>query len=167
MKLKGIIDCDFTNYKEPVLTLEFPYCDFKCDKLNKCQVCQNNLLIQEPTIEIPLKKIWELYRQNPLTKGFCLQGLEPLDSVEDVLNFVKYIRGNNHCYDPIIIYTGYNKEEVTKFIYQITEYENIIIKWGRFILGEKPHYDEVLGVNLASNNQYAEKMFYANACYDK
>jgi len=39
MKLKGIIDCDFTNYKDPVLTLEFPKCDFKCDKLNGCQVC--------------------------------------------------------------------------------------------------------------------------------
>ena len=106
MKLKGIIDYDCTNYKEPVLTLEFPSCDFKCDKLNGCQVCQNSSLVNEPTIEISLKTIWELYKQNPLTKGFCLQGLEPLDSINDVLNFIKYIRGNNFCNDPIIIYTG-------------------------------------------------------------
>ena len=52
MKLKGIIDCDFSNYKEPVLTLEFPYCDFKCDKLNGCQVCQNSTLTREPNIEV-------------------------------------------------------------------------------------------------------------------
>ena len=52
MKLKGIIDCDFTNYKEPVLTLEFPTCDFKCDKLNKCKVCQNSELVYEPDIEM-------------------------------------------------------------------------------------------------------------------
>ena len=158
MKLKGIIDYDCTNYKEPVLTLEFPYCDFKCDKLNGCQVCQNSSLIKEPTIEISLKTIWELYKQNPLTKGFCLQGLEPLDSIDDVLNFIKYIRGNNFCNDPIIIYTGYDKEEVTKFIYQITNFDNIIIKWGRFIKGQNLHYDRILGVNLASDNQYAEKI---------
>lgn len=158
MKLKGIIDYDCTNYKEPVLTLEFPYCDFKCDKLNGCQVCQNSSLVKEPTIEISLKTIWELYKQNPLTKGFCLQGLEPLDSIDDVLNFIKYIRGNNFCNDPIIIYTGYDKEEVTKFIYQITNFDNIIIKWGRFIKGQSLHYDRILGVNLASNNQYAEKI---------
>jgi len=158
MKLKGIIEYDCTNYKEPVLTLEFPYCDFKCDKLNGCQVCQNSSLVKEPTIEISLKTIWELYKQNPLTKGFCLQGLEPLDSIDDVLNFIKYIRGNNFCNDPIIIYTGYDKEEVTKFIYQITNFDNIIIKWGRFIKGQNLHYDRILGVNLASNNQYAEKI---------
>ena len=158
MKLKGIIDYDCTNYKEPVLTLEFPSCDFKCDKLNGCQVCQNSSLVKEPTIEISLKTIWELYKQNPLTKGFCLQGLEPLDSIDDVLNFIKYIRGNNFCNDPIIIYTGYNKEEVTKFIYQITNFDNIIIKWGRFIKGQNLHYDKTLGVNLASDNQYAEKI---------
>lgn len=158
MKLKGIIDYDCTNYKEPVLTLEFPSCDFKCDKLNGCQVCQNSSLVKEPTIEISLKTIWELYKQNPLTKGFCLQGLEPLDSIDDVLNFIKYIRGNNFCNDPIIIYTGYNKEEVTKFIYQITNFDNIIIKWGRFIKGQNLHYDRILGVNLASDNQYAEKI---------
>lgn len=158
MKLKGIIDYDCTNYKEPVLTLEFPYCNFKCDKLNGCQVCQNSSLVKEPTIEIPLKTIWELYKQNPLTKGFCLQGLEPLDSIDDVLNFIKYIRGNNFCNDPIIIYTGYDKEEVTKFIYQITNFDNIIIKWGRFIKGQNLHYDRILGVNLASDNQYAEKI---------
>ena len=158
MKLKGIIDYDCTNYKEPVLTLEFPSCDFKCDKLNGCQVCQNSSLVKEPTIEISLKTIWKLYKQNPLTKGFCLQGLEPLDSTDDVLNFIKYIRGNNFCNDPIIIYTGYNKEEVTKFIYQITNFDNIIIKWGRFIKGQNLHYDRILGVNLASDNQYAEKI---------
>lgn len=156
MKLKGIIDCDFTNYKEPVLTLEFPTCSFKCDKLNDCQVCQNSSLAVEPDIEISLDKIWQLYQQNPLTRGFCCQGLEPLDSIDELLGFIYYIRKIRYCEDTIVIYTGYNKEEVTKFIYQITQYKNIIIKWGRFIINETPHYDNILGVKLASNNQYAE-----------
>ena len=92
MKLKGIIDYDIVNYKYPVLTLEFPYCDFKCDKLNKCKVCHNSILISEPDIEISFAKIWEIYEQNPLTKGFCCQGLEPLDSIHEVLDLIYYIR---------------------------------------------------------------------------
>lgn len=160
MKLKGIIDCDFTNYKQPVITLEFPTCDFKCDKLNGCQVCQNSALAKEPNIDIPLEKIWMLYNENPLTKGFCLQGLEPLDSIDDLLTFIYFIRKIHNCEDPIIIYTGYEKEEVTKFIYQITQYKNIIIKWGRFIIDRPTRYDAILGVRLASNNQYAEEFNY-------
>lgn len=156
MKLKGIIDYDCTNYKQPVLTLEFPFCSFKCDKINGCQVCQNSALAAEPNIEISLDNIWQLYQQNPLTKGFCCQGLEPLDSIDELLGFIYYIRKIRYCDDPIIIYTGYDKEEVTKFIYQITQYKNIIIKWGHFIMNEVPHYDNILGVKLASNNQYAE-----------
>ena len=158
MKLKGIIDYDCTNYKQPVLTLEFPTCTFKCDKLNGCQVCQNSSLAAEPDIEVALDTIWHLYQQNLLTKGFCCQGLEPLDSIDELLGFVYYIRKIRYCNDPIIIYTGYDKEEVTKFIYQMTQYKNIIIKWGRFIMNQEPHYDNVLGVKLASNNQYGEKL---------
>lgn len=164
MKLKGIIDYDCTNYKVPTLTLEFPQCDFKCDKLNGCQVCQNGALAAEPDIDIPFTKIFELYHQNPLTKGFCLQGLEPLDSIDELLHFIYFIRNICHCNDTIIIYTGYNKEEVTKFIYQITQYDNIIIKWGRFIMNQQPHYDSVLGVMLASDNQYAEAINYESTC---
>ena len=156
MILKGIIDYDTINYKEPCLTLLFSRCSFKCDKINGCQVCQNSALAAEPNIEISLDNIWQLYQQNPLTKGFCCQGLEPLDSIDELLGFIYYIRKIRYCDDPIIIYTGYDKEEVTKFIYQITQYKNIIIKWGHFIMNEVPHYDNILGVKLASNNQYAE-----------
>ena len=162
MKLKGIIDYDCTNYKEPVLTLEFPYCDFKCDKLNGCQICQNNSLIYEPTYAISFEKIWDLYQQNPLTKGFCCQGLEPLDSFCALLDFVQFIR--NKTNDVIIIYTGYDKFEKPLFLKAINQYTNIIIKWGRFIIGQNPHYDDILGVNLASDNQYAEKINYEDTC---
>ena len=155
MKLKGIIDCDFINYKEPVLTLEFPTCNFKCDRLNGCQVCQNSTLAAEPDIEISLNTIWKLYKENPLTKGFCLQGLEPFDSELELLEFIEFIRYGQSCSDPIIIYTGYNKNEI-KSIDLLQKYGNIIIKYGRYVMGQQPHYDEVLGVNLASNNQYAE-----------
>lgn len=155
MKLKGIIDCDFTNYKEPVMTLECPTCDFKCDRLNGCQVCQNSKLVAEPDINVSERTLWDLYKSNPLTKGFCLQGLEPFDSEPQLLDFIEFIRYGMDCRDPIIIYTGYNKDEIG-CLDLLQEYGNIIIKYGRYIIGEEPHYDEVLGVNLASNNQYAE-----------
>lgn len=160
--LKGIIDCDFTNYKEPVLTLEFPACNFKCDKLNGCQVCQNSKLVHEPDIYINFETIWNLYQQNPLTKGFCCQGLEPFDTPVQLFHFISYIRKNKACEDIIIIYTGYEKDELffpfVHYLIDIHKYKNIIIKWGRFIMNQKPHYDKVLGVNLASNNQYAERI---------
>lgn len=158
MKLKGIIDCDFTNYKKPVLTLEFPKCNFKCDKLNGCQVCQNSDLAHEPDIDVSLEKIWELYEMNPLTKGFCCQGLEPFDSPDDMFSIIKYIRKDKNCNDDIVIYTGYTAEEGVLIKSALVNIPNIIIKWGRFIMNQEPHYDKILGVKLASENQYGEKI---------
>lgn len=156
MKLKGIIDYDTINYKEPTLTLLFNHCDFKCDKLNECQICQNSALTHEPDIEIPGETIWKMYYENPLTKAFCFQGLEPFDSFMDMTDLIVFIRKYKQCNDPIIIYTGYNKGEDCVAEMFLRRQHNIIVKWGRFIMGQKPHYDEVLGVNLASDNQYAE-----------
>ena len=156
MKLKGIIDCDYTNYKKPVLTLEFPYCSFKCDTLNGCRICQNSGLVYEPDIDVSFEYIWTLYSMNPLTKGFCCQGLEPLDSGDDFHDFIKFIREDKKCDDDIVIYTGYTKEQIAGDVAALRKYKNIIIKYGPFIMNEEPHYDEVLGVKLASNNQYAE-----------
>ena len=154
MKLKGIIDCDFTNYKEPVMTLEFPRCDFKCDRLNGCKVCQNSQLAAEPDIDVSEYTLWDLYKSNPLTKGFCLQGLEPFDSEPSVLNFIDFIRAGMNI-SGILFEDNLNKDEL-QCLDIIQEYKNIIIKFGRYITGQQPHYDEVLGVNLASDNQYAE-----------
>ena len=156
MRLKGIIDYDCTNYKEPCLTLEFPYCDFKCDKLNGCQICQNLPLIRAETLEISGEAIWKMYSENPLTKAFCFQGLEPFDSFMDLADLIIFIRKVKQCNDPIIIYTGYNKGEDTVVEMFLNHYKNIIVKWGRFIMGQEPHLDPILGVKLASDNQYAE-----------
>ena len=46
---------------------------------------------EKPIIyHISLKTIWELYKQNPLTKGFCLQGLEPFDSEQELYEFIDF-----------------------------------------------------------------------------
>lgn len=158
MELKGIIDYDCVNYKAPCLTLMFPKCDFKCDKLNGSQVCQNCALAQEKTLQISVERIYDYYLKNPLTKAFCLQGLEPFDSFDDLLHFVISIRIKYDCQDPIVIYTGYYPEEVSNYVKELKQYPNIIVKWGRFIMNHQPHFDDVLGVTLASENQYGEKI---------
>ena len=156
MRVKGIIDYDCTNYKKPCLTIEFPYCDFKCDKLNGCKICQNGQLAQEPDIEVSGEYIWQLYQQNPLTSAFCFQGLEPFNSYIDMIDLIKFIRFTKQCNDPIIIYTGFNKGEDYIVEHGLRKFHNLIIKWGRFIMNQSSHYDEILGVQLASDNQYAE-----------
>lgn len=156
MKVKGIIDYDCTNYKEPCLTVEFPYCDFKCDKLNGCQVCQNSHLAAEPDIEVSGEQIWKLYEENPLTKAFCFQGLEPFDSYVDLIELIKFIRIDKQCNDTIVIYTGYGQGEDFIVEESIRHYHNIIIKWGRYVQNLESKFDPLLGVKLASNNQYAE-----------
>lgn len=156
MRLKGIIDYDCTNYKKPCLTLEFPYCSFKCDKLNGCRVCQNSELALEPDIEVSGEAIWKMYKDNPLTKAFCLQGLEPFDSYLDLIEFIQFIRLYKKCDDPIIIYTGYERGEDPIVENDIRKYHNIIIKWGPYINNNTSYYNQMLGVRLASDNQWSE-----------
>jgi hypothetical protein len=40
----------------------------------------------------------------------------------------------------------------------LKNFDNIIIKYGRYIPGQEKHFDETLGVYLASDNQYAERL---------
>ena len=91
---------------------------------------------------------------NTITKAVVCAGLEPLDSWEDLQCFIMNFR--YWCGDEIIIFTGYNKDEIQDKIEWMRLYQPIIIKYGRFRPNEESHYDEVLGVKLASKNQYAE-----------
>lgn len=166
MLVKDIKDEDFINYKKPSMLIAFPYCDFKCDKECGRAVCQNSPLLKEPNIEIDKYKIQNRFFHNPITKAIVFQGLEPLDSFNDVISLINLFR-LPACVDfDIVIYTGYTKEELQNKIYKnnvsyldkLKQYKNIIIKYGRYIPDQEPHYDEILGVNLASDNQYAERL---------
>ena len=156
MKLKGIIDTDFINYKKTSMVLEFPYCNFKCDKECGMQICQNSKLASAPDIDISINNIINRYLNNPVTEAIVCQGLEPFYSIGDLFLFIDSFRKKSS--DDIVIYTGYKEEEIFPYIDMLKKYENIIIKFGRFIIDSKPHMDDVLGVNLASFNQYAKKI---------
>ena len=152
IKVVNVIDEDFSNYKRASMTIGFPNCSFKCGR----QVCQNSTLANAPKFEIEAADLVERYMKNPITEAICFQGLEPFDSPE-VFDLVAEFRDKTD--DTIVIYTGYTREEADDraWIDYLKFFPNIIVKYGRFIPGQEPHFDEVLGVNLASDNQYAVK----------
>ena len=136
------------------MVIEMPKCDFKCDKECGSQVCQNSDLTRQPDIKVDAIKIVKQYVSNPITEAIIFQGLEPFYD-EDLLLWVNLIRAYTH--DDIVIYTGFYKEEITPYLTALKKYD-IIIKYGRFIPNKESHYDPVLGVKLASPNQYAERL---------
>lgn len=152
MKIKGLISEDFINYKKPAMTIMFPYCTFKCGT----EYCQNSPLSKADNIEMDISDIVIRYLNNPITESIVMQGLEPFDSWNDLIELVDYLRCSTN--DDIVIYTGYNKEEIINKVCLLSNYKNIIIKYGRYITNQEKHYDEVLGVYLASSNQYAERI---------
>ena len=156
MILKGLIDEDFVNYKKPAMVLEFPYCSFKCDKECGRQVCQNSGLATAPTVNIDIYELIIRYLQNPISEAIVCQGLEPFDSWDELKQFIIAVRMKTK--DDIVLYTGYTKEELKYYLTFLKKYDNIYIKYGRFIPDQDSHYDEVLGVKLASPNQYAERI---------
>lgn len=157
MKLKGMTDVDVVNYKKTSMFLIFPYCTFKCDKENGCSLCQNSHLAGAGAINVKAEDIIEQYINNPLSHAIVCGGLEPFDTPEaliELLNQLRVVHKNN---DDFVIYTGYTEEELvnTPIFYEVINYKNIVIKFGRFRPNELPHMDNVLGVKLSSNNQYA------------
>ena len=157
IKIKGLVDEDFIQYKKPSMFVIFPYCTFKCDTEAGCTICQNSALVNESNIEVSMIEMVNRYVKNPITKAIVFGGLEPVDSIWLLRLIIEFRKYTN---DDIVIYTGYTEEELELdgILTAIKEYSNIIIKFGRFIPNQKKHYDEVLGVELASPNQYARRV---------
>ncbi len=156
MIIKQLLDEDFVNYKKPSMFIGFPSCSWKCDRECGMQVCQNSALASAPIKNIDFKTIVNRYINNPITSSIVCGGLEPFDTWDDLYGLVTYLRVSTQ--DDIVIYTGYYKEEIEVYIDELKVFLNIIIKFGRYIPGCKKHYDEVLGIYLASDNQYAERI---------
>lgn len=153
MLIKYIIDEDFVNYKKTCMTIGFPFCNFKCGK----ELCQNSPIVKMKNIEISYEAIVKRYLNNNITSAIVMQGMEPFDSWIDLYNLIKEFR--KYIDDDIIIFTGFDADEIFEYTQQLAkDYKNIIIKYGRYLRDQTPHYDEVLGVNLASDNQYAERI---------
>lgn len=159
MRIKGLQDEDFVNFKKPSMFIGTSMCDWKCcnEQYLDRSICQNSSLANSKTYDISTDEIFRRYINNPITKAIVIGGLEPMLQFSDVLELISTFR-NSGCDDDIVIYTGYYKEEIADKIHVLSEYKNIIVKFGRYIPNQERHFDKVLGVYLASDNQYAEKI---------
>ena len=152
MKIKGLIDEDFVNYKLPSMFIATSKCSFKCDAECGKAVCQNLPLATAPVIDVSCKDLVDRYMRNNISQSVCFGGLEPFDDVEGLMTFIREFRSRFN--DDIVIYTGYYENEIRPYINELKkDFKNIVVKFGRYVPDQQPHYDEVLGVNLASNNQ--------------
>ena len=158
MKIKALIDEDLINYKKPSMFIATSKCSFKCDKECGETVCQNSALAATPIIEIDSIKLVNRFYDNPITEAIVFGGLEPCDTPEELFTFIGVLIdiGTNNLPD-IIIYTGYYPSEIQHIYRTIRDiYKGkVIFKFGRFIPNRPHRFDEVLGVELSSDNQFA------------
>lgn len=160
MRLKALIDEDFTNYKKPSMFIGTISCNWKCCKEQNLDVsmCQNSALAQSDMVELANEIIVKRYKNNAITKAIVFGGLEPFDQYQEMIELISEFR-RQKIYDDIVIYTGYYDYEIPKDRLQnLLGLQNIIVKFGRYIPNTDRRYDEVLGVILASDNQYAERL---------
>lgn len=157
IRIKTIVEEDFNNYKYPSMLIGCISCDFKCCKEYGENFCQNSELVKSETKIMDVENIYKLYNDNKITRAIVFGGLEPMLQFDEIIDFIEYFR-NHGCVDDVIIYTGYKKNELHYETGILKRFCNIIIKYGRYIPNQKKHFDDVLGVNLASDNQYAERI---------
>lgn len=158
MWLKGITDEDFVNYRVPSMFIATTTCDFKCDRDCGRQICQNAELVHQDNIHTGDDYLINRYLKNPISKAIVFGGLEPFDQWQELFNFIQKLRMQYGCKDPVVIYTGYTEQEIDGQLHFLMSMPNIIVKFGRFVPDQQQHMDPVLGVNLASDNQYARQI---------
>ena len=160
MRLKALVDEDFVQYKVPSMFIGTCFCDWKCahDGWFPESVCQNHELAMAEIVDMNDDELIARYLANDITHAIVFGGLEPMKQSQEILRFIDRLRNEYHCDDTVIIYTGYYSFEAAWFTHELAKYPNIIVKYGRYRMGDEPHFDEVLGVNLASDDQYAVKI---------
>ena len=157
MRLKDLQHEDYVQYKKPSMFLGTCFCDFKCQKEfgPECH-CQNSPAYAKKIHDCSNEHILDLYLKNPLTKALVIGGFEPLLQFDELIELIEVFRKATD--DDIVIYTGYREDEIQDKIEKLKTYKNIILKVGRYIPNAEPVKDEVLGVTLASFNQYGIKL---------
>lgn len=158
MRIKDLVDENFQDYKKTSMFICTSFCDGKCYRelgLDS-SICQNESIRCQPIIDIPDEEIVDRYLNNPITSAIVIGGLEPFNQWTELKELVLQFR--MRTLDDIVIYTGFREDEVEPFVSKLKKFSNIIIKYGRYVPNDTPRYDAVLGVNLASSNQYAVKI---------
>lgn len=157
MKIKGIVDEDFINFKYPSMFIALGDCDWKCCKEQNLpiSICQNSELAKAKEIEISVTDLFNRYCQNKISCAIVIGGLEPMTRFSEIISLISYFRGN-FIDDYFVIFTGYDEHEIDNQIAKLKKYNNIIVKFGRYIPKQNPSFNKILGVELASDNQYVK-----------
>lgn len=160
MRVKAIIDEDFSNYKIPAMFIGTISCGGKCciESGIPLSVCHNDGWRSRAPVKFSDEEICRRYLSNPLTGALVLGGLEPFEQFDEVFSLVFALRRKFSCNDDVVIYTGYNRNEIETEVTRLAVFPNIVVKFGRFVPGKAPRFDKTLGVTLASDNQYSERI---------
>ncbi len=159
MKLRGFIAEDFVNYKIPSMFLASTTCDWKgcVEQGMSPALCQNESLASSPIIDITDDSIYSLFSANDIAQAVVVGGLEPMLQFDELDRLISTFRGYGEMCD-FVIYTGYYPEEIQRETSILARHRNVIIKYGRYVPNRLPVYDEVLGITLASDNQFARRI---------
>lgn len=158
MRIKDIVDENLQDYKKTSMFICTSFCDGKCYRELgvDCSLCHNSKIISQPIINISDDFIVNRYINNPITHAIVIGGLEPLDQFDELVSLISSFREKTN--DDIVIYTGFYRNEVEDKISILSNFKNIIVKFGRYIPNKEKVFDSVLGVYLANEEQHAEKI---------
>lgn len=160
MRIKSIVYEDFVNYKLPSMFIGSVSCSGKCctEASIPLSVCQNDEWRAAESTFVDDGDLCKRYLGNDITKAIVIGGLEPFEQFSELCALLATLRNEFKCNDDVVIYTGYYPEEVESEIEFLAFFGNIIVKFGRYIPNRPHRYDEVLGVELVSDNQYAKRI---------
>ena len=174
MRVKTIVDEDFTNYKKPAMFIGTISCGGKCciEAGIPLSVCQNDGWRSCAPITIDDNELCHRYLTNPLTKAVVFGGLEPMEQFEELLTFLDLFRDTYDCEDDVVIYTGYYPEEIPDQLHTLSLYENVFVKFGRYIPNKPHRFDPVhfdgnileLTKELTALNMTPEDVYNGKVC---
>lgn len=155
-----IIKETVNDYKKTALLIGVKTCDYKCciEQNIDNSICHNYNLDNEEEVDLSTQSLISRVLKNKLINAVIFGGKEPmLDKYfNDMLDVIECLRDKSEI--DIVIYTGYYKHEISEKIEKLKKFNNIIVKFGRFKLNGKKRFDNVLGIELNNEEQYAEKI---------
>lgn len=143
----------FQDYKKPALMVCTAHCDFKCCKDAGYDVCHNMKVAKQRGVFLPFARLLNMVNKSTLTDAVLFGGLEPFLQADELVQCIEYLRAHGMTKD-IVIYTGYDRSELDQKTLLRLSCSQVIVKFGRYVPNSSPVFDPILGIILASDNQY-------------
>ena len=124
----------------------------------KCKICPNAHYSRFETVDIPNTDILQKFKSDDNLKAIVIGGLEPMDQMNDLRGFIFDAR---KFFEPgdrpkIVIYTGYEMDELNKMHYsglasELMQYGNAMVIAGRNIWKTKKKFYLSINTYLTSD----------------